>query len=515
MSVGNGAGYLPLRRLDDGISQAAQYWGGLAFQKGMKAYDANLEREKEDRKRKQQERDGLLKEITGVDTKPFSVGVKDVDIAIAKATESLVDNQYRLMKTVLDPNSTQEEIIEARLEMQKMKTALPRAKEMMETLRTTVDTNRKGLENGSLLRSDDYDFAMEDAFDNGNNNAFMNVVWDKNYNPIFVPTDSEGKALRITSFQDMVNQKLPELHRNMDIDAMVLAERKNVGLSTTKNDKGFWTHEETTIRPEAIEALNQRAESLFRLDENGRATDALYNIWTKSGRNIKDLDEHGIETIRTYYKDQVLAGVDLKSGKTFDYGSYHAGQRLKMDKDKENRDKPTIETMTDANGKAKEVVLNVDGKEISGMYGFTFGGNKQVVLENSKAKTIQLTGVYTDGKEFYADVVESKLSDSQQIDKEITDLENKSKNTLDENEQKNIQNKIEHLQSQKGKQHTESKTRRKLNYGEVNGLAQQITNPKTGNPFKNQGDLMNHLNEQLNAKQKSKDTKNKQKPKFF
>ncbi len=263
--------------------------------------------------------------------KPFDTKHKGLNTYIYKAVEEAKEQLPDLYKKLNNPNASMDERIEAQSAIYSLENLPASLKAMTQGVTDHIATQTKGIEDGTLLASQEYIDFMRNGFDMSNPDGVQgDIIIDKNYNPLLLYKNNKGEA-KAVSMTDFLNRDLPSNRRKFDLMGMVAEHQKMIGTENEVDEKGFRTSDVKRINQASLDFMERSTEQLFNIDEDGRMSDAMYSVWVGNlGRNPEDITQKDVEEMRDEYKKYVFAGVDTHDKSAFDYSGWNASENRKQ-----------------------------------------------------------------------------------------------------------------------------------------------------------------------------------------
>lgn len=359
------------------------------------------------------ENDKMIADISMSNSKlvPFDTKIRGLNDYVYRGIEEAKEQLPSLYKTLNNPNATTSQRIEARTMINNLENMPTALKNMSASLTAHVESQSKGISDGSLISTDEYGQALSNAFDVTKEGGLdADIIIDKNTGmPVIVYKDDNGKAHSITS-NDFLSGKLPSARKAYDFDAIVKRQQDLIGTNKVVNQKGFTTTTDVTANQSSLSQLESNAKGLFKIDENGEPSDALYSFWVKDlNRPASELNTESAKEVQEVYKDRVLAGVDTEGSSEYDMSNALRSQELKDKKDKDKADSTYHSPEISVNPNTGEPDVreirtqNVGEDPISG-YVITFDDAVVSLHEDDQKRTTKNLIMGDDGN-IYADEV--------------------------------------------------------------------------------------------------------------
>lgn len=341
--VSGAAAYQQLRPSQDGLSQGAQYWGGMGMnlaQQNQRIKQREKELERAEKVAAQKAFDEKFAKSNEA-LKLFDTKVNDLNTVIAKGVFRLKEENAKAFD-VLDPNNTSAtpmERMEARLKIQKIQEAIPMMRAATQSATDHFSYYDKGIQEGKYIADPDYIKFRENAYDFGNDNKYIEVAFDDDMNLFLLNRDDEGDISE-TSLTDLVSGNIPKPMQYIDYNVMVGNTAKSINTLTEQWDEGLTKRTRTDINTASEDMLNDLATTSFAVDENGRPSAELAGYIQGRGYDPfsispDKLNEFAIN-LQDKFKRDVMANVKQEDKSEYNHSAANQRARLAFERDKHN-----------------------------------------------------------------------------------------------------------------------------------------------------------------------------------
>ncbi|TSE11270.1 hypothetical protein [Aquimarina algiphila] len=342
---GGGAAYQRLRRLDDGISQAAQYWGGIAARRndareGRKA--ALDEKKRQEKRAEAKAKEAKLAKIEGGlkmwDTKSKSLNEINFN-ALSRAKQVLGETAVKLD----DPNLNPEERRNLQLKLDQ----LAKLPEMMHSFSDNVTKEitayNTGVANGKIIKDENFSNKLQTMFSE-NKEVDMTIDDTGELVLAFKNAESDGIPEYISYSDWMSGKKRPTPHRAFNLAEKLTEDAKNFAVQENVSQTGFRTSKDRDISDDRLK--DYAASQLFG-EEAGGLSQFGYSFARQNLRlseeDVEVIDDEERQMLTDEYAEMIKATKNLGDENTIDQrgltGRINANEKKRANKAKENKDK--------------------------------------------------------------------------------------------------------------------------------------------------------------------------------
>lgn len=320
--VSGAAANQQLQPVNDGLSQSAQYWGGIGANMA-KNNLAMAERNKQMREARMAQAQSEFNEkykASDDALKIFDSKNNDLNTVIAKGVFRLKEMNAQA-HDVLNPASgaTAEQRMKATMDIQKIQQAIPYMKSMTQGFIEQITADLKDIQEGKKIATPEFTKAQETFFDLGSNNAYVDIYFDENFMPI-VGYKKDGEEASEISYRDLVSGKFPTAQNHVSYETTVKFYKDLANSETKKSTDGIYDVTETTLNDDTKNMIYQSANELYSLDENGKPTPELASYLHDRGINPYSLATEQLnevaEKLKTKFITDVSASVKTEDSRT-------------------------------------------------------------------------------------------------------------------------------------------------------------------------------------------------------
>lgn len=430
--VSGAAGYQQLQPVNSGISQSAQYWGGITSNlasQGMRMAQRNKELEEARKAQAVKSWEDDFKKSNSA-LKLFDTKHKQGNEIVAHAVFRLGEMNYKAHQ-VLDPRNkkaTAKEKMEARLEIQRIEQYIPMIKAGLMGVTEHIANSDKEIAEGKAISDPVYENFKRTFSTLDENERITDVaVGDDNRLWVLYKDQGTGDVGRIL-VEDIVQGKMPKPMRNINFESTVEFSSKLVGESLEEYQKGLYTYKKGGINELSEELLENMAQSYYKIEDNGMPSLELVGYLNGRGYDpfsfSKEEYEQIIPEVRKRFKLGASAKIKKTNSELFDHsaniGYGNLAERKKENAKKGKDEEPGFVFATDPE---TGNILEREIRDGNNTYtGFALTNNdkgKPIILNKTGATETRIDNVYiTKNGKMYGDVYTIKKEKSFAIGKD-------------------------------------------------------------------------------------------------